>query len=132
MIHIDTHVAVWLYADAMGRFPATVRETLTTADLVISPMARLQLDFLHEIGRTAGPSSVVLGALSSTVGLRVDDTPFALVAEHAAALTWTRDPFDRIIVANALAADAPLLTADKRILDHCPEAFWNQGPKLEG
>jgi PIN domain nuclease of toxin-antitoxin system len=39
-------------------------------------------------------------------------------------LTWTRDPFDRMIAAQAVVADAPLLTADETILDNLPLATW--------
>lgn len=45
-------------------------------------------------------------------------------AHAAAGLTWTRDPFDRMIAAHAIVADTPLLTADRTILDHLPLASW--------
>jgi len=40
-------------------------------------------------------------------------------------LTWTRDPFDRLIDAHAIAASVPLLTADRAILEHLPLATWD-------
>jgi PIN domain nuclease of toxin-antitoxin system len=39
--------------------------------------------------------------------------------------TWARDPFDRLIVANARARDAVLVTKDERILRHYPLAVWD-------
>jgi PIN domain nuclease of toxin-antitoxin system len=36
----------------------------------------------------------------------------------------TRDPFDRLIVANALVENLPLLTFDENIRAHCSLAFW--------
>ena len=36
---------------------------------------------------------------------------------------WTRDPFDRLIVANAKAAGAPLITKDERIRKHYRRAI---------
>jgi PIN domain nuclease of toxin-antitoxin system len=45
--------------------------------------------------------------------------------QAAAGLTWTRDPFDRLIAAHAIVADAPLLTADRTILDNLPQAIWD-------
>jgi PIN domain nuclease of toxin-antitoxin system len=39
--------------------------------------------------------------------------------------TWTRDPFDRIIVAQARLRGAPLLTKDRTIQTHHAEAFWD-------
>ena len=38
---------------------------------------------------------------------------------------WTRDPFDRLIAAQAIVADAPLVTADRTILEHLPLATWD-------
>ena len=38
--------------------------------------------------------------------------------------TWTRDPFDRIIVAQSKLADAPLLTKDNTIRKQYKKAFW--------
>ncbi|MBW8060344.1 MAG: type II toxin-antitoxin system VapC family toxin [Solirubrobacterales bacterium] len=40
-------------------------------------------------------------------------------------LSWTHDPFDRLIAAHAIVADAPLITADRTILAHLPLAIWD-------
>jgi PIN domain nuclease of toxin-antitoxin system len=37
---------------------------------------------------------------------------------------WTRDPFDRLIVAQALLHDAPLITKDEHIRRHYAGALW--------
>jgi PIN domain nuclease of toxin-antitoxin system len=42
----------------------------------------------------------------------------------AQGLSWTRDPFDRLIAAHAIVADALLLTADETIRKHLPLATW--------
>jgi PIN domain nuclease of toxin-antitoxin system len=38
--------------------------------------------------------------------------------------SWTRDPFDRLIVANALANDAPLITKDEEIRRNYSRSIW--------
>jgi PIN domain nuclease of toxin-antitoxin system len=38
---------------------------------------------------------------------------------------WTRDPFDRIIVAHADVVSAPLLTKDQAIRRNYRRAFWD-------
>jgi PIN domain nuclease of toxin-antitoxin system len=58
----------------------------------------------------------------------MDGCPFQIIIAEAAKLTWTRDPFDRIICAAARAAGAPLLTRDADILANEPSAFWDQPP----
>jgi PIN domain nuclease of toxin-antitoxin system len=37
---------------------------------------------------------------------------------------WTRDPFDRLIVANAKAAAAPLVTKDEMVRGNYSRALW--------
>jgi PIN domain nuclease of toxin-antitoxin system len=39
-------------------------------------------------------------------------------------LSWTRDPFDRLLVATALLHEAPLITRDARIQEHFAGAVW--------
>ncbi len=46
------------------------------------------------------------------------------VVERAMTLSWTRDPFDRVIVATADLHGAPLLTRDERIRENYPAAVW--------
>jgi len=46
------------------------------------------------------------------------------VETEAAPLTWTRDPFDRLIVGDATGANSALLTKDSTILANCPLAEW--------
>ena len=39
--------------------------------------------------------------------------------------TWTPDPFDRLIVAQARLLDASLITKDELIHKHYKKAIWN-------
>lgn len=87
-------------------------------------MAALELTYLHEIGRARDPVSTMLAALRQSIGLRIADVSFAQLNDAAAGLSWTRDPFDRMIAAQAIVADAPLITADRTILEHLPLATW--------
>ena len=49
----------------------------------------------------------------------------ALVMGYALRVKWTRDPGDRVIVANAMANnDAPLITSDRRIQAEYPNVIW--------
>ncbi len=71
------------------------------------------------------PPSAPLSALGRTLGLKVADTSLAELIQAAAALSWTRDPFDRLIAAHAIVANAPLVTADESILDNLHLAVWD-------
>ena len=39
--------------------------------------------------------------------------------------SWTRDPFDRLIAAQALVSGERLLTRDRLIRANCSWAFWD-------
>lgn len=127
MIHLDTHVAVWLYAGAHGRIPGALRRRLESESLAISPMVRLELAYLQEVGRLRHAPAQILDELARALGLVVDDTPFVDVVAIAQTdrLHFTRDPFDRLIAGQALAADAALATKDERLRAHLPIAVWD-------
>lgn len=50
----------------------------------------------------------------------VDDISLVALVRHALRLGWTRDPFDRLLVAHSLARRAPLCTLDGRIRRNQP------------
>ena len=124
MIHLDTHVAVWLCQGELDCFPGPVIEILETESLAISPIVLLEMVYLREIGRLYATAGEILTYLHETVGLEQDPSPFAAVVARALGQTWTRDPFDQIIVAQAIAAGAELVTKNETIRSHCPSARW--------
>ena len=128
MTFLDTHVVLWLYAEPQ-RVPAAVGARLDGDDLVISPMVRLELAFLCEIGRVMDEAASVLGVLEHDLDLCVHVDGWARAAEAAAYLSWTRDPFDRLIAAHALVYAAPLCTRDRTIRDNYRHAFWAEGER---
>lgn len=124
LIYLDTHVAAWLFAGKTDLLPTRARARIEESDLLVSPAAVLELQYLYEIERVAEPAQVVLDALGPEIGLKVCDLPFPRVAEAALGLGWTRDPFDRLIVAQSMVRGAALLTKDRAIHDHYPHAVW--------
>ena len=83
------------------------------------------MEFLHEIGRIKTPIADVWEVLSEDYGISEATGEVQLLGRQARLLGWTRDPFDRLIVAHALADDAILLSADETIRKHCPRAQWS-------
>ena len=124
MIDLDTHVVAWLYAGLTVRLSLPVQELLQANDLYISPMVVLELQYLYEIGRTTEPGDVVVLDLSQRIGLRVREEPFQHIITQALRQTWTRDPFDRVIVGQAALHQRTLVTKDRSIREHYPQAFW--------
>jgi PIN domain nuclease of toxin-antitoxin system len=62
--------------------------------------------------------------LGRSIGLQVADVSLDRLTAVAVDLTWTRDPFDRLIAAHAIVLGAPLLTADEEIQGNLPLATW--------
>lgn len=121
MIHLDTHVLAWLAGGHQSRIPAPVLDRIESEQVTYSPMARLELSYLHEIGRIAQPADRVLSHLRRTIGAGEDGTALPDVVEEACRLEWTRDPFDRLIAAQAIAAGCPLATGDRILREALPD-----------
>ncbi|MEI6438294.1 MAG: PIN domain-containing protein [Candidatus Omnitrophota bacterium] len=124
-LYLDTHAAVWLYAGEVDRFPARARRRLEASSLVISPMVLLEIQFLREAGKVDIKPERFLREMKQDLDLALCQAAFTDIALAAVVLSWTRDPFDRLIVAQASAAEAPLLTRDKSILEHYSRAVWD-------
>lgn len=88
-------------------------------------MVELELTLLNEIGRVVATAAEIVEDLERTIDLRRSSASFASVVRSAQRLAWARDPFDRLIAANALADGASLVTADQTILSNLPEAVWD-------
>lgn len=117
-------MAVWLYLPRLDLFSDRARALLEAREPVISPMALLELEHLREVGRLRASSAEILESLHIQLGLRVLDLEFGRVIHSALAQTWTRDPFDRLIVGHAAAARGELLTRDEVIHAHFRGAAW--------
>ena len=126
VIYLDTHVVAWLYGGRTDLIPPRARALIEDNPVLASPMVALELQYLFETGRTAEPAQTVLQALGRDLGLRLCDLPFADVAGAAVRQSWTRDPFDRIIVAQAAVRRAPLVTRDAEIRAHYTRSVWGR------
>jgi len=122
--YLDTHVVAWLYGGEPQIISKMAWSEIQKGDPAISPIVILELQLLFEIGRAREPASKVVEFLSKNLGLSVCRLPFAQVMDAALDLKWTRDPFDRLIVAHASANDAPLITRDRTILSNYKHAIW--------
>jgi PIN domain nuclease of toxin-antitoxin system len=124
LIRLDTHVVVWLYGGQVRRLSDRVRKAIDNEDVAISPAVELELVFLNEIGRLRVAANEIVADLHQRIGLTTSDATFTSVVGAARPLAWTRDPFDRLIVGDAIVTNATLLTKDEVILERCPLATW--------
>ena len=123
-MYLDTHVVVWLYAGEQDRFPASAVDYIEHNDLLMSPAVLLELQFLKEIKRITADPMLVFQTLEQTIGLRLCNLEFSKVVIGALSQSWTRDPFDRMIAAQASVRNTLLLTKDRAIRQNCSVACW--------
>jgi len=124
-VYLDTHVVVWLAAGKLERISPAARALLETAPLLISPMVEVELEYLYEGKRLLLRAGDVVRKLEFEIGLTVCPLPFAEVTRLALDESWTRDPFNRMIVAQARAAGlAQLISTDTEIAAHYPRTVW--------
>ncbi len=123
--YLDTQVLQWLIEGNTKPLSSDARRLIEEADLLVSPMVTFELDILYEIRRTKILWNGVRADLEYELGLRVCNLPFSRIIEAARQEGWTRDPFDRIIVANAKANGlAYLISADEDIRKNYQRAVW--------
>lgn len=94
MILLDTSAVIWLER-GHRRIRALARRARR---LDVSPASLLELQLLIETGRI-GLRAAIIATLAADDRWLIDDPPAAAWFEAACDLTWTRDPFDRLLVA---------------------------------
>lgn len=113
---LDTHFLLWILLDSarLERFPWLDRYR----PWGLSPVSLLELQFLSEVGRIEARNPDLTDRLLSDPRFVVDEVPSLALFRHALELTWTRDPFDRLLAAHSSARRVPLATVDRVLLEH--------------
>jgi PIN domain nuclease of toxin-antitoxin system len=114
--YLDTHVIVWLYDGEIGKFTPKAADIVESHPLYASEFVRLELKYLEAIGRLRISPDTIIRFLADEIGLSMCTLPLGPIITEAMGLSWTRDPFDRLITANASYYNSPLLTRDETIL----------------
>ena len=125
MIYLDTHIVVWLYAGLTAKLSDCAKHLINENELYISPIVRLELQYLYEIGRITKKSDDIVLELVSCLDLKVCKKDFNLIINQSVIINETRDPFERLIVSNASVDNHILLTKDYHILNHYENAVWD-------
>jgi len=125
VVYLDTHIAVRLFEGKTQKLTQEAKREIERRDLLLSPMAYVELDNLRRRGRVRYTAGQIYEGIKETFGVTLCDFPFPAIAMKAIECGWTSDPFDKIIVAHAWAnGTSPLITADENIREHYRQAVW--------
>ncbi len=118
MILLDTHAAIWLVLDGLGKQSQRMADKALADDrLALSAISFWELGMLIAKRRLrAVKSASELRAKLLAVGIRELPLTGEIAILAAELEELNGDPADRIIAATAIVHDATLMTADNRLL----------------
>jgi PIN domain nuclease of toxin-antitoxin system len=112
---LDTHALLWVLLDP-ARLPAQTLATVRAPDtaVYVSAASAWEVATKYRLGKLQGAAAVVSGYREHLDRLRAEELP--ITGHHAltaGTLQWShRDPFDRVIVAQALLESLTIVTSD--------------------
>lgn len=122
MILLDTHVLLW-WLDDDPRLGAAARSRLADVaqGAAVSAVSVFEVETKRRIGKLVAPGAILEAVRAERFGLVPLDAREGVLGGR---LDWShRDPFDRLLIAQSRLREAPLLTADARVLDFEPTAI---------
>jgi PIN domain nuclease of toxin-antitoxin system len=120
---IDTNSMIWIHQRRQDVFSMEAQNLLANTIVFFSPITRLELNYLWSLNKLSWKPERIIDELKARIPLFEDPTSFSLVIDEAEKLNWTRDPFDRIIVAQAALHESVLITKDRLIREHYKKAI---------
>ncbi|MEJ1966200.1 MAG: type II toxin-antitoxin system VapC family toxin [Gammaproteobacteria bacterium] len=110
---LDTHLLLWALGSPL-KLSAETRKLVDTSEVFVSAASIWEISIKSAIGKLKADPQKILAAIEPT-GLSI----LAITGEHAARVarlpSLHKDPFDRLLVAQALSEPMILLTNDQAL-----------------
>ena len=125
MILLDTHAYYWFIMDD-PHLPAHVKNRIESEDVVfVSSVSFWEMTIKSSLGKLELPADIpVMMEACEKMGINI----LPIRASHLGQLLklpWIhRDPFDRLIISQALDENLSLVTADGNIMKYDVDTFW--------
>lgn len=124
----DSRVLIWALGNPK-KLSAKARRTIANIDnkLWVSAISAYEISLKYQLGRLPGAEPLVT-SFSRQISY-LNATELAVDSTHTVAagrLDWEhRDPFDRILLAQAMIEGLTLITSDRALLEHAPlNTLW--------
>lgn len=114
---LDTHIMLWIMVDSPALSEAARRKISRAQEVYVSPVSVWEVSIKAALGKLKINQDRLMESLPAA-GFR----SLPVTWEHADAVRRLpavhRDPFDRLLVAQALSEPLRLLTADKLLTEY--------------
>jgi PIN domain nuclease of toxin-antitoxin system len=124
---LDTHALLWSLLEPHKLSPialATVKDPYTV--LLVSSASAWEISIKHKLGKLTTASAVLTDFGSHLKRLHANVVPIS--PEHAikagALALHHRDPFDRMLIAQAQVEKVPIMTNDEAFARYEVEVLW--------
>ncbi len=124
---LDTHALVWALFEP-DRLPDPIRQALLSSEsvLVVSVASIWEIGIKHRLGKLPNVTPLLADVESALQRMQALTLPITL-AHVCKAPSWTsphRDPFDRMLGAQASVEKLTLVSADAKLSEFPIEVFW--------
>lgn len=125
---LDTHALLWWLDDAAGQLSDDAREAIANGEdqVIVSSVCAFEIATKHAIGKMNGVDQLV-GAFEQRL-VREGFSALSLTVAHALAAGALplihRDPFDRLLIAQARTEDAVLVSNEKLFDRYDVRRLW--------
>ena len=122
-ILLDTHIALWAIVDHV-RLPRQARTLINDHEnsVVVSAATVWEIAIKHAVSRGKRNAMLMSGRDALTEFLAAGYEMLSVSVSHAAAVDTLpkihSDPFDRMLIAQAITEPARFLTSDRRLAEY--------------
>lgn len=120
---LDTHALLWWITDDR-RLSRHARGVISAGEILVSVVSIWEIEIKRELGRIEADTKAIIDEVAHTEGFHI----LEVRPSHLVSLTdlpfLHRDPFDRMLVAQAQREHVPLLTRDKMLRKYPIEVRW--------
>lgn len=124
---LDTHTLLW-WLEGDRKLSQPVRRLIgnSSTEVLVSAASVWEIATKARIGKLPGALKIATGLLDAVAGQGF--TPLAITLAHSQRAGWLpgahRDPFDRMLAAQALELDVPIASTDRVFEGYGLRRIW--------
>lgn len=120
---LDTHALIWALEDS-PRLSTVARRAIVDPEnvVLVSVVSAWEMEIKKRLGRLDVPDDLEATVVAAGFTRRL--LSFADVRRLGSLPAHHRDPFDRLLVAQALEDGVPIITTDVKIADYQVQIVW--------